>query len=73
MIVLAANLRVCGFLVQKARYVEKDIKNVEKDIKNVEKYLKNVHKYVENMRRKAVIELLYEASDEKTDDFAKIY
>ena len=66
MIVLAANLRVCGFLVQKARYVEKDIKNVEK-------YLKNVHKYVENMRRKAVIELLYEASDEKTDDFAKIY
>lgn len=51
MIVLAANLRVCGFLVQKARYVEKDIKNVEK-------YLKNVHKHVENMCKKAVIEYI---------------
>ena len=45
MIVLAANLRVCGFLVQKARYGGKDMKHVEK-------YLKNVHKYVENMRKK---------------------
>lgn len=51
MIVLAANLRVCGFLVQKAMYVEKDIKNVEK-------YLKNVHKHVENMCKKAVIEYI---------------
>lgn len=49
MIVLAANLRVCGFLVQKARYVGKDMKNVEK-------YLQNVHKYVENMCKKAMIE-----------------
>lgn len=39
----------------------------------VEKYLQNVHKPVENMCKKAVIELLYEASDKKTDDFAKIY
>ena len=51
MIVLAANLRVCGFLVQKAMYVEKDIKNVDK-------YLKNVHKHVENMCKKAVIEYI---------------